>query len=67
MGLFALAWHSHSFEYGIGIEIDQWLLRAVTVVVNGSRAYLAEACQRFPTLLAVTIDVLTCSPPAVPA
>lgn len=55
--LFALAWHSHGHAYGIGIEINQWLAKGATVVVNGSREYLAEASQRFPELLAVSINV----------
>lgn len=55
-GLFALAWESHGHAYGVGIEINQWLARGATVVVNGSRGYLDETKQRFPELLAVTID-----------
>lgn len=55
--LFALAWHSHGNAYGIGIEINQWLATGATVVVNGSRDYLAEASRHFPDLLAVSIAV----------
>lgn len=57
--LFELAWQSHGHSYGIGIEINQWLTKGATVVVNGSREYLAEASRRFPELLAVAIDVPT--------
>jgi len=56
-GLFALHWRSHGHAYGIGIEIDQWLAMGITVVVNGSRAYLTEARQRYPALLPVWIEV----------
>jgi ribose 1,5-bisphosphokinase len=56
-GLFALAWEGHGNAYGVGIEIEQWLARGATVVVNGSRAYLPEARRRFPVLLPVWIDV----------
>lgn len=56
-GLFALHWHSHGHAYGIGIEIDQWLARGITVVINGSRQYLSEAQQRYPELLPVWIEV----------
>lgn len=55
--LFALAWRSHGHAYGIGIEINQWLAKGATVVVNGSREYLAEASRRFPELLTVSIAV----------
>jgi ribose 1,5-bisphosphokinase len=57
--LFALAWHSHGHAYGIGIEINQWLAKGATVIVNGSREYLVEASRHFPELLAVTIAVPT--------
>jgi ribose 1,5-bisphosphokinase len=56
-GLFAMAWHSHGHAYGVGIEINQWLGKGNTVVVNGSREYLLQATQHYPELLAVTIEV----------
>lgn len=46
-GLFALHWQAHRYYYGLGIEIDLWLLRDSHVVVNGSRAHLAQAQQRY--------------------
>lgn len=55
--LFALHWYSHGHAYGIGIEINQWLAKGMTVVVNGSRAYLSEARQAYPELLPVWIEV----------
>jgi ribose 1,5-bisphosphokinase len=54
-GLFALSWDSHGLSYGIGIEIDQWLARGCTVVVNGSRAAFAMALARYADLLPVLI------------
>ncbi|CAG9197517.1 ribose 1,5-bisphosphate phosphokinase [Paraburkholderia sabiae] len=54
-GLFALEWSSHELHYGIGIEIDAWLERGCTVVVNGSRAYLARALKRYQHLEVVHI------------
>jgi ribose 1,5-bisphosphokinase len=55
-GLFALEWHSHQLRYGIGIEIDAWLAAGCTVVVNGSRAYLSDARERYPSLQPVLVD-----------
>lgn len=55
--LFALNWHSNGFHYGIGREINLWLEKGISVVVNGSREYLTEARQRYPDLLVVWIDV----------
>ncbi|MCO4876054.1 phosphonate metabolism protein/1,5-bisphosphokinase (PRPP-forming) PhnN [Paraburkholderia caribensis] len=54
-GLFALEWSSHELHYGIGIEIDGWLARGCTVVVNGSRAYLSRALKRYRYLEVVHI------------
>lgn len=56
-GLFAMAWQSHGHSYGIGIEINQWLAKGVSVVVNGSRTYLPEITGRYPELAVVWIDV----------
>ena len=54
-GLFALEWSSHELHYGIGIEIDAWLARGCTVVLNGSRAYLSRALKRYQHLEVVHI------------
>lgn len=54
-GWFALDWHSHGLRYGIGREIDLWLAAGVAVVVNGSRAYLADAAARYSDLQPVLI------------
>ena len=55
MGCFALHWASHGLRYGIGIEIDAWLAGGAAVVINGSRAHLAQAHARYPDLAAVEI------------
>ncbi|MGZ5147587.1 MAG: phosphonate metabolism protein/1,5-bisphosphokinase (PRPP-forming) PhnN, partial [Burkholderiales bacterium] len=47
-GLFAMTWQSHGLHYAIGIEIDIWLAKGLTVVVNGSRAYISAARRRYP-------------------
>jgi len=54
-GLFAMQWRSHTLRYGIGIEIDQWLARGCTVVVNGSRAYVPHALERYPAMTVVHV------------
>ena len=55
--LFALHWSSHGLDYGIGLEINHWLARGLTVVLNGSREYLPQARQAYPDLLPVWIEV----------
>lgn len=57
LGLFALDWQSHQNQYGIGTEIDLWLRAGADVVVNGSRAYLPLASQRFLRMQVVLIEV----------
>ncbi len=56
-GLFAMHWHSHGEDYGVGIEIHQWLARGLDVVVNGSRMYLPRAADDYPELCPVLVRV----------
>lgn len=56
-GLFALHWESHDLRYGIGIELNQWLGKGVTVVINGSREYMRDVCKLYPETLPVYIEV----------
>ncbi|MEQ9887748.1 ribose 1,5-bisphosphokinase [Pectobacterium zantedeschiae] len=63
LGIFALNWQAHQCHYGIGIEIDYWLQRGSNVIVNGSRAYLTQARERygntlFPICLTVSESAL---------
>lgn len=55
-GLFALQWGSHGLHYGIGIEIDAWLARGMTVVISGSREHAPVALSRYPEMHFVYID-----------
>jgi ribose 1,5-bisphosphokinase len=44
-------------HYGIGSELNHWLAKGLTVVMNGSRAYLSEASGNYPELLPILIEV----------
>lgn len=55
LGCFALHWHSHELHYGIGIEIDAWMMGGAVVVINGSRAHLDRAHARYPALTAIEV------------
>ncbi len=57
LGLFAMHWFSHDCLYGIGMEMDGWLNQGIDVVVNGSREYLPQAIDRYPTLIVIVIGV----------
>lgn len=54
-GLFAMHWRSHDLSYGIGREIDFWLSRGCSVVINGSREYLPHARHLYPALTVIAI------------
>jgi ribose 1,5-bisphosphokinase len=56
-GCFAMHWHSHQTNYGIGIEINTWLEMGLNVVVNGSRGYLPEAAKHYENLIPIMIRV----------
>lgn len=56
-GLFALSWDSHGFAYGVGREIDLWLGKGLTVVLNGSREALPAALCAYPDMLPVLVTV----------
>jgi ribose 1,5-bisphosphokinase len=56
-GRFVMHWESHGYCYGIGREVRNWLEEGKRVVVNGSRAYLAEASAKFPELHPVLVSV----------
>jgi ribose 1,5-bisphosphokinase len=55
--LFPLHWHSHGMRYGIGCEVNHWLAKGLTVILNGSRAYLPDAGRNYPELVPVLIEV----------
>ena len=56
-GAFALSWHANGLSYGIPREIDDWLTAGDDVLVNGSRAHLAQTRERYPTLLVLLLTV----------
>lgn len=56
-GLFALHWESHGFVYGIGREIDLWMEKGFSVVMNGSREALPAALRAYPGMLPVLVTV----------
>jgi ribose 1,5-bisphosphokinase len=56
-GGFALSWRANGLAYGIPKQIDDWLAAGQDVLVNGSRAYLPQARQRYPDLIGVLLTV----------
>jgi len=60
-GAFGLAWEANGLRYGVRRAALPPHVEAAQVIVNGSRAYLAEASYRFPgmTVVHVTASVAT--------
>ncbi|WP_339495988.1 phosphonate metabolism protein/1,5-bisphosphokinase (PRPP-forming) PhnN [Pseudomonas sp. RA_105y_Pfl2_P56] len=56
-GDFSLAWQANGLAYGIAVEMDQWLQAGRHVLVNGSRANLRQAQERYPSLVPVLLTV----------
>ncbi|MGR5177173.1 ribose 1,5-bisphosphokinase [Vibrio parahaemolyticus] len=62
-GLFAMSWRAHGLCYGVGLEVKTWLDKGISVLLNGSRAELAQAQQCFgselvPIVVHLELDVL---------
>lgn len=43
LGAFAMHWCAHGQRYALGEEVNHWLAQGISVLVNGSRAYLPQA------------------------
>jgi ribose 1,5-bisphosphokinase len=56
-GRFALHWRGNGHFYGVDRGVDLPLAQGRHVVLNGSRAYLPVAAQRYPGLLPVLIRI----------
>ncbi|CRM18133.1 MULTISPECIES: phosphonate metabolism protein/1,5-bisphosphokinase (PRPP-forming) PhnN [unclassified Pseudomonas] len=54
---FALSWQANGLSYGIPKAIDDWLAAGHDVLVNGSRAHLAQTRERYPTSLVLLLTV----------
>ena len=56
-GRFALEWHIYGLDYGVPIEIDDWLEKGHLVLVNVSRSIVNEARDIYQNILIVFIEV----------
>ncbi|MEQ9547227.1 MAG: ribose 1,5-bisphosphokinase [Marinobacter sp.] len=57
-GLFAMEWRANGLSYGIGAEVDLWLAQDCDVLVNGSRDFIDQACERYgPRLVPILVRV----------
>ena len=56
-GKFAFQWHIYGLDYGVPIEIDEWLKKGHPVLVNVSRLIVQEAREIYTNIAVVFIDV----------
>lgn len=61
--LFSMYWQANQHSYGLGLEVKHWLEQGFDVVMNGSRAYLPSAEEKFgeqliPIVIHVKGDIL---------
>ena len=56
-GEFALEWHIYGLDYGVPIEIDKWLKKGHTILVNVSRSIVNKARELYQNVLVVFIEV----------
>ena len=54
---FALKWHIYGLDYGVPIEIDNWLKEGHPVIVNVSRTIVKEANERYGNIKTIFVDV----------
>ena len=56
-GAFALEWNIYGLDYGVPIDIDEWLGKGYPVLVNVSRLIVKKAREIYHNVLVVFIDV----------
>ncbi|MFX1410916.1 MAG: phosphonate metabolism protein/1,5-bisphosphokinase (PRPP-forming) PhnN [Promethearchaeota archaeon] len=56
-GKLAFKWNIYGFDYGIPIEIDDWLKEGHPVLVNVSRTIVQEAREKYENIKIIFIEV----------
>lgn len=56
-GKFALKWHIYHLDYGVPIEIDDWLKKGHPVIVNVSRTIIDDAREKYENIKIIFIEV----------
>jgi ribose 1,5-bisphosphokinase len=56
-GKFALKWHIYGLDYGIPIEIDEYLKKGHSIIVNVSRTIIDDARSEYANLRVIFIKV----------
>jgi ribose 1,5-bisphosphokinase len=56
-GKFALKWHIYELDYGIPIEIENWLEKGHPVIINVSRTILKKAKEKYSNIKVIFVEV----------
>jgi ribose 1,5-bisphosphokinase len=56
-GKFALEWNIYGLDYGVSIEVDEWLKKGHPVLVNVSRLIVQKAREIYQNIIVVFIEV----------
>ena len=56
-GKFCLSWHIYDLDYGVPLEVLDWLKNGDLVVVNVSRSIIPEARKQYPELKVIFVQV----------
>ncbi len=56
-GNFALKWHIYDLDYGIPLEIENYLKNGHPVIINVSRTIVNEARERYKNIKVISIEV----------
>ncbi|MFW9825049.1 MAG: hypothetical protein ACFFE4_19065, partial [Candidatus Thorarchaeota archaeon] len=56
-GKFALKWHIYQLDYGISIEIEDWLKIGHPVIINVSRTIVKQAKEKYLNVKVIFVEV----------
>ena len=56
-GSFALEWHIYGLNYGISVEIEEWLKSGHSVIINVSRLIVEKAKRKYKNIKVIFIEV----------
>ena len=56
-GEFALKWHIYELDYGIPIEIENWLEKGHPIIINVSRTIVEEAREKYSNIKVIFVEV----------
>ena len=56
-GSFVLEWHIYGLNYGISVEIEEWLKNGHPVIINVSRLIVEKAKRKYKNIKVIFIEV----------